>query len=125
MIVPTILSVTINTIKPIIFDRVDIPLAVQKLKTPYDIGNENNNITAVKLTNYLYECCRNSYKEKEQHIEISGNLLNCKSANFKAIADANLFTYNTLSQQKHPELICILTIGRNSKIWLGKRRIMK
>ena len=89
--------------QPIIFDRVDIPLAVQKLKTPYDIGNENNNITAVKLTNYLYECCRNSYKEKEQHIEISGNLLNCKSANFKAIADANLFTYNTLSQQNHPE----------------------
>ena len=88
--------------QPIIFDRVDISLAVQKLKTPYVIANESNNLTAIKLANHIYECCRSSYKETEQRIEISGNLINCKSANFKAIADANLFTYRILLQQDDP-----------------------
>ncbi len=89
--------------QPIIFDRVDISRAIQKLKTPYVIANnESNNLTAIKLANHIYECCRSSYKEIEQRIEISGNLINCKSANFKAIADANLFTYRILSQQDDP-----------------------
>ena len=54
------------------------------------------------LSDHIYECCKENYKEKEEHIEISGNLLNCTSSNFKAIAEANLFTYQILSDQEDP-----------------------
>ena len=88
--------------QPIKFDKLNLNETVQKLKSPFYLGNGNNNLSSIKLSNHIYECCTNSYKQSEEHIEISGNLLNCKSSNFLAIAEANLHMYNILSRQEDP-----------------------
>ena len=87
--------------QPIKIDRIDVKAAIEKLSIPFDLGTDNNNISSIKLANHIYKCCSESYKvdEKDQ-IHITGNLLNCKSTHFKAIAEANLFTYRVFSEQE-------------------------
>ena len=87
---------------PIRLDRIDIVRAIEELSIPFSLGNDDNNLSAVRLTNHIYDCCRDNYKNEEDHIELTGNLLNCTSANFKAIAEANLVAYRTLSDQGDP-----------------------
>ncbi len=88
--------------QPINFDKLDLHQVIQKLKHPFNLGNENNNLSTIKLSNHIYECCIKSYKQKEERIQIYENLLNCKSSNIRAIAEANLFTYRILLQQEDP-----------------------
>ena len=87
---------------PIRLDRVDVVRAVERLSVPFTLGNDDNNLSAIRLTNHIYDCCRENYKKNDEHIELTGNLLNCTSANFKAIAEANLVAYRTLSDQGDP-----------------------
>ena len=95
--------------KPIRFDRIDIPKALEKLSMDFELGVENNNVSTINLTNHIYKCCSESYTEKERnHIDLSGNLLNCNSTHFKAIADANLFTYRIMLDQNDPTSITYL-----------------
>ena len=88
--------------QPIRLDRVDVIRAIERLSEPFELGNDDNNLETVRLTNHIYDCCKDNYKQTDEQIEISGNLLNCTSANFKAIAEANLITYRTLSDQGDP-----------------------
>ena len=83
-------------------DKIDIPKALEKLSVPFDIGTENNNTSATKLSNHIYDCFTTSKKEREEKIHISDNLLNCTSSHFKAIAEAHLLRYQSLSAENHP-----------------------
>ena len=57
----------------------------------------NNNTMSTKIADCLYDACRRSYEKcKTQTTEIVGNMLNCGSSNFKAIAEANMSTYTIL-----------------------------
>ena len=63
--------------------------------------NINNDNLSMKITNMIYDVCKSNYRR-----EILGmddiennlpNLRNCSSKNFKAIAEAHLYTFNVMS----------------------------
>ena len=56
----------------------------------------------MNLSNHIYDCFIGCKKEKKEKIPITGNLLNCTSSNFKAIAEAHMFTYQKLSAIDDP-----------------------
>ena len=101
---------------PIRLDRVDITRAVERLSQPFTLSEDDNNLSAVQLTNHIYDCCRDNYKNEDDRIVLTDNLLNCTSVNFKAIAEANLATYRILSDQEDPTaILSILNIGQSLK----------
>lgn len=85
---------------PLNMSRVDIAAAVtlmeEKAKEIKEYMNEEgmqNNMLSIKITNGIYEACRKSYTKRMPEIPLTGNLANCSSANFKAIAHANYVAY--------------------------------
>ena len=81
---------------------IDIKKTIEKLAVPFDMGDGNNNVVAANLANHIYDCFIGSKRERTEKIPVTGNLLNCKSSNFKAIAEAHMFTYQTLSAKNDP-----------------------
>ena len=89
-------------IPAVIFSKVDWPQAIvdfeeisASLMESIQSANLNNDQIVTKITSIIYDTCKKNYKTET--VENSSTLThseNCKSANFKAIADMNLFTYN-------------------------------
>ena len=88
--------------QPFRLEQIDVTKAVRKLTEPFDLGNESNNVTAIKLSNHIYDCFIGCKKEKEKPMALTGNLQTCNSSNFKAIAEAHLFRYQTLISENDP-----------------------
>ena len=87
--------------KAIKFEKLDFPKLISKLsEIDANISeDDSNNVTTVKISDALYKCCLDSYtKNKPRNEPLTGNLVNCTSANFKAIAEANLFAHQSLSK---------------------------
>jgi hypothetical protein len=85
---------------PLNITRMDYSTAValieekaNEIKEEMSHGRIDNNLLATKITNGIYDACRNSYVKKPPELPLTGNLVNCTSANFKAIAHANFVAY--------------------------------
>ena len=50
--------------QPFRLDQIDITKAIQKLSIPFDLGEESNNVAAIRLTNHIYDCFTGCKKEK-------------------------------------------------------------
>ena len=71
--------------------------SAEKLKEELLIKEKEPDTLTNLLSNIIFDSCKSSYKEKEDDITIDLlNLKNCNSKNFKAIANMNLKTFNTL-----------------------------
>ena len=57
-----------------------------------------------RITDGIYTACRRS-KRKHTPIHVTGNLLNCDSKHFKAIADANAMNYRRLHNDNDPRAL--------------------
>ena len=87
---------------PIDVDRVDwlkaIPTLIDESRKFQEVLTDgthiDNNVYSIKLSSTIYNTCRRSYKGKSKPVEIPP-LPNCTSKNYKAIAEINLFTYET------------------------------
>ena len=87
--------------KAIRFDKLDLVKLIEQLNASnFDIREEDsNNIRATKISDFIYDTCKKSCKTHIEHETIlADNLQNCTSSNFRAIAEANLFTHQTLSK---------------------------
>ena len=69
----------------------------------------DNNALCNIISNTIYIACQDSYKDtRHQDVpDIEPNLINCNSENFKAIAHANLTTFDILSGRGYPEEECV------------------
>ena len=88
--------------KAIRFDRLNLVKVIDQLNQPnLDLReDDSNNIRATKISDFIYDSCKKSYKTHiEPETNLTDNLLNCSSSNFRAIAEANLFAYQTLSKE--------------------------
>ena len=84
------------------FDRLNLVKVIDQLNQPnLDLReDDSNNIRATKISDFIYDSCKKSYKTHiEPETNLTDNLLNCSSSNFRAIAEANLFAYQTLSKE--------------------------
>ena len=94
---------------PIDVDRVDwlkaIPTLIDESRKFQEVLTDgthiDNNVYSIKLSSTIYNTCRRSYKGKSKPVEIPP-LPNCTSKNYKAIAEINLFTYETHIQNGIP-----------------------
>ena len=68
-------------------------------------NNDLSNRISSYIYIYIYEACKSSYikPERREDIPAQDNLRNCTSADFQTIADANIMTYNTYSNNGVPQ----------------------
>ena len=89
---------------PLIFSKIDWANIIRCLEdrshniTDHIQNNwlDNDQLDAL-ITSTIYDTCKLNYKMKKK-IPVPVNSINCKSANFRAIADINLYTYNLHTQ---------------------------
>ena len=87
-------------IQPIIPSRVNWADAIVELEenaasimeSVQDSNQSNDHLVAL-ITKTIYDACRNNYIQRKDEVEITSNP-NLKSANLKAIANMNFYTYN-------------------------------
>ena len=81
-------------------------------------GDTSNDILAEKISNSIHDACKLSYKKEKENIVIpmKGNLANCTSSNFKAIAQANYTGYIELSKANVPLEYYMLYLEKICKI---------
>lgn len=93
-------DINYRLVKAIRFDNLDLTKMMLKLNDAnFTIHEEDsNNTRAIKISDYLYTSCRDSSMKNRPPETLTDNLVNCSSANFKAIAEANLFAHQRLSQ---------------------------
>ena len=88
---------------PIKLSRVDVRKAVTLMDTyatelKDTILEMDNDILSTHIANNIYESCKRSYKQRvPTNTPLAPNLQNCNSKNFKAIAEANFYSYVTLA----------------------------
>ena len=111
------LDVNRRILPPLKLHRIDIKKVISSMKVGADkikeeIANDiyDNNTLSNLISNTIYNACRSNYKEKEDQVlhDMTPNLINCNSKNFKAIAQANLSTYAILNGRGMPQEECIV-----------------
>ena len=88
-------------IPSLVFSKIDWPNAIQDLEnisasimeSIQDTSLSNDHIVAM-VTSTIYDTCKNNYKKPMSENSTPSHNPNCKSANLKAIANMNFFTYN-------------------------------
>ena len=140
------LDVNRRILPPLKLHRIDIKKAISSLEVSADkikeeIGNDmyDNSTLSNLISNTIYNSCRSNYKTKEGQVlpDMTPNLINCNSKNFKAIAQANFSTFGIWNRRGMPEDECIVYLenwvkfenmaveAENSKINVKRNRLWK
>ena len=92
---------------PLNITRMDIATAItlldekaKEIREEMSQGRMENNSLSIKITDGIYNACRNSYVKTIPKLPLTGNLVNCTSANFKAIAQANFAAYSQTTDEE-------------------------